>query len=366
MPQQDMPATPESPIEIPALSFASIFPTPTWESQFRLKPEDFCVDETLGFEPSGEGEHIFLHLQKTGENTAWLAEKIAAYAGVRVMDVGYCGRKDRHAVTQQWFSVYKPGKAAEDVEGQPLDWQQWIDQTPELHQIRLLSVTRHHRKLKLGQHQANRFVIRLRDLLTEEESGLAEENGTVRQEVERRLNLIKAQGVPNYFGIQRFGREGSNLFWAERWLGRGETIRHRQKRSMALSAARAYLFNSVLSARVEQNTWQTSLEGDVLEDNLPTAPLWGRGRSATEHEALDVERSALQPWQQWQHSMEHCGLKQERRPLVMTAQDLGWQFQQQDLILSFTLAPGQFATSLLAELSLLQNVAPTQPGKNES
>src|SRR5688572_17268674 len=75
---------------------------------FRSCPEDFQVVEELGFELAGEGEHVFLHIEKRGENTAWVADQIAQVAKVKPMDVGYCGRKDRHAITRQWFSVYLP------------------------------------------------------------------------------------------------------------------------------------------------------------------------------------------------------------------------------------------------------------------
>src|SRR4051812_39511626 len=111
-------------------------------ADFRVEPQDFQVDEFLGFEPSGQGEHVCLQIRKRGENTAWVAEKIAELAKVAVMDVGYCGRKDRHAVTTQWFSVYLP-----KVDVEPT-WESLNSDS-----IQVLAIARHQQKLRRGDHE---------------------------------------------------------------------------------------------------------------------------------------------------------------------------------------------------------------------
>ena len=120
---------------------------------------------------------------------------------------------------------------------------------------------------------------------------------------------------------------------------------------MALSAARSWLFNQVLSARVEQDNWRTALSGDPHE--YPTGPMWGRGRSLAVQQTLDLETQTLAPWASWCSGLEHVGLQQERRPLVLQPQEASWRWLEQDLEVSFTLEPGAFATSVLREIATL-------------
>lgn len=304
---------------------------PKSSGDFRTTPEDFVVDEILGFEPSGEGEHAVLHIRKRGDNTAWVAKQIAELAGVKPMDVGYCGLKDRHAVTTQWFSVYL-GKKPD------ADWQRLNTESTQV-----LTVDRHAQKLRRGMHEANQFCITLRNVEGDKD------------ELEQRLQQIEAQGVPNYFGEQRFGRDGGNLAQAHRILVEGLRMRDKQKRGLMLSAARSYLFNRVLAARVEAGNWLAPLTGEVLEGDLPTGPLWGRGRPQGSDAALALEQQALTDWQAWCDGMEHSGLSQERRKLVLKPGGLQWQWQESDLVLRFTLGTGDFATSVLRELIILRS-----------
>lgn len=116
----------------------------------RAEPDDFCVDELLGFEPSGGGEHAFLVLEKTGANTEWVARQLARAAGVAPVAVGFAGLKDRHAVTRQAFTVHPAGRAEPDWSALAIPG------------VQVVSATRHSRKLKRGAHRGNRFRIRLR------------------------------------------------------------------------------------------------------------------------------------------------------------------------------------------------------------
>ena len=83
---------------------------PALQARIRTTPEDFRVDELPGFEPSGSGEHLLLTVEKRGINTAFAARRLAEWAGVGEMAIGYAGLKDRHAVTRQRFSVHLPKK----------------------------------------------------------------------------------------------------------------------------------------------------------------------------------------------------------------------------------------------------------------
>ena len=188
------------------------------------------VEEELGYQASGEGEHVFLTVRKRGRNTQEVARAIAKLSGVPQVAVGYAGLKDRHAVTTQHFTVQLPGREAPD-------WALLEDDS-----LQILSAERHHRKIRRGGLRGNRFVIRV-------DSARGD-----RDLVEQRLQRIARAGVPNYFGSQRFGRDGQNLVRvAELFAGRGRRP-GREQRGLLLSAARAQLFNRVLQARVEDGS----------------------------------------------------------------------------------------------------------------
>lgn len=297
---------------------------------FRDQPEDFKVDEDLGFEPLGTGEHVFLQILKRGENTAWVAGKIAELAKVNINDVGYAGRKDRHAVTTQWFSIYLP-KGAEP------DWMLLNSDT-----IHVIRIERHQQKLRRGDHRQNFFVIRLRDVQTDDRSAL-----------EQKIHNVLTFGVPNYFGEQRFGFGGNNLAEAEAILVGGKRYKDKQKRGLMLSAGRSYLFNLVLAERVIAGNWRDLIAGDPEPQS--SGPLWGRGRSLAAGDLLAIEQSVLAHWQQWCDGLEHAGLSQERRNLRLLPSNTASRWLENDLELSFSLAAGEFATAILRELAQLTN-----------
>ncbi|MFQ5610281.1 MAG: tRNA pseudouridine(13) synthase TruD, partial [Woeseiaceae bacterium] len=205
----------------------------------RTQASDFIVDEVLGFSPDGEGEHDFLVIRKTGANTAWVARQLAHYAGIPARDVGYGGLKDRHAITTQAFTVRRPGRAAPD-------WSRFVASGVEIR-----AIARHGRKLRRGAHKGNRFRIRLRGKELEHHS----------KAISERIAVIRELGIPNYFGEQRFGHGGRNLELA-RSMFAGKRLK-RDKRSIAISAARSYIFNRTLDARVRDGSWNSLRAGDL-------------------------------------------------------------------------------------------------------
>jgi tRNA pseudouridine13 synthase len=326
-----------------SLDFPYAYGKPSVSGGFRHRAEDFQVDEDLDYQPEGTGEHVYLQIRKRGENTAWVAEHIARLAGVNVNDVGYCGRKDRHAVTTQWFSVYLP-KSIEP------DWQLLNSDT-----VNVLFVGRHTHKLRRGEHLQNRFVIRLRDLHVDNLSAF-----------EQRLHTIAKQGVPNYFGEQRFGYGGNNLLHAHQLLVDGKAIRDKQKRGLMISAARSYLFNQVLAERVRRGNWLTALPGEPCPG--PSGPLWGRGRLTSGDQTLAIEENVLAAWTPWCHGLEHVGLQQERRILALGARDFSWHWldtdSKRDLVVSFALDSGEFATAILREAMILRTTDNQVPSED--
>lgn len=331
-----------------ALQPACAHGAPLSTGVIRQQPEDFIVDEISSVEFTGEGEHVCLHIRKRGLNTEDIARQLAKLAGVKSRDVSYAGMKDRHAVTTQWFSVYLPGVADPD-------WQ-----SLNSNDVQVLEVVRNARKLRRGTLTGNRFQITVRGF--DVDAGL----------VEARLQQIAEQGVPNYFGSQRFGRGGSNLERAlEMFAGRRVK---REQRSHYLSAARSMLFNRVLSERVLAASWNHLLDGEVcmlagsrgffasdaideqLEQRLlekdihPSGPLWGSGELPTKGIANEVERSALAGFSDWCDGLEKAGLKMERRSLRLIVEELQWQYADKTLVLRFSLPAGCFATAVLREI----------------
>lgn len=316
----------------------------------KQSPDDFYVDELLGFEPSGSGEHVFLHIEKTGENTEYVAKSLAKFAGLAKNAVSYAGLKDRHGRTRQWFSVHMPGKTE-------LDWHSLDSDS-----LKILKAMRHDKKLKKGALKGNHFEIVVRDL-----KGCAET-------IEDRLQCIAANGVPNYFGSQRMGLEGQNLIKAQALFDGKIKVKDRYLKGIYLSAVRSELFNRILARRVSEGNWNVAISGDVymftgshgffkaelspeIMDRIkaleihPSAPLWGVGESPATEQMLQIENEVCGEYASWCDGLTLAGLEMARRSLRLIAQDLSWHFiDSETLQLSFNLPAGHYATTLLREL----------------
>lgn len=322
---------------------------PVLQVSLRASADDFQVVEELGFEPSGNGEHAFLVIEKRDTNTEWVARQLAEAAGVAPMAVGFAGLKDRHAVTRQSFSVHLPGQAGPD----------WS--ALEIPGVSIVSAQRHNRKLKRGAHRGNRFRIVLRDVRGDCAAA------------EQRLGMIASAGVPNYFGEQRFGRDGENLRSALALFG-GARL-GRSQRGFALSAARSWLFNRLLGLRVSDGSWNQGVEGEVWMlagthsifgpqphdaellarvarfDIDPTGPLWGRGVLRSEARAAELEHAAAALEPRMAAGLVATDMAQERRSLRLLAQDLSHSWLADNALeVSFRLPAGTFATAVLREL----------------
>jgi tRNA pseudouridine13 synthase len=309
-------------------SWPQAYPASGASATLKQLNEDFIVTELPLQLPAGEGEHLWLNVEKNGANTAFVAQQLAEAAGVTDRDVGYAGLKDRHALTRQWFSIYRP-------KGETPDLTQL--QHPE---FKVLHQTRHVKKLRPGDLQGNRFRIVLRDVAGQ------------RDAIEANLAAVASQGVPNYFGAQRFGFSGGNVEQGRAMLAREIRVRNPKKKSLYLSAVRSFVFNEVLALRIQQGLWGKTLPGDVLDGaGRPTGPLWGRGRVSATDQAQALENGVAERHATLCHGMEHAGLDQERRALVAHPADLAWQWPQADqLVISFFLPAGNYATAVLDEI----------------
>lgn len=332
------------------MEYHPAFGPPLGRGRLRVEPEDFVVIEQPLVEPADQGEHAWLRVRKRGQNTDWVAGQLARLAGVKSRDVSYAGLKDRHAVTEQWFSVQLPGRA--DPDWSVLDAEG----------VTVLEARRHSRKLRRGALRGNRFRLRLRDFTGDVDALL------------ERTQVIASRGLPNYFGAQRFGREGGNLAAARRMFADPRRRLPRQKRSLYLSAARSYLFNRILAERVRRGDWDRCLSGDVMQldgrsalfavpacdDEIqsrlaaqeihPTGALWGRGESLAGDECARLEAACLEPEAALCEGLERAGMELDRRALRVRVEGLRVTPEGGDLWLEFGLPAGSYATVLLDQL----------------
>lgn len=286
---------------------------------FRQCPEDFIVDELVDFQPANEGEHLLIHIKKRDQNTKWVAGLLAELSGINRRDVGFCGMKDRFAVTTQWFSLHLPGR---DID---------INQLKHA-DFNILSSARHNKKLKRGMHAGNRFAIVLRDFSIEPEA------------LSQRIELIEKFGVPNYFAEQRFGWDANNLVKANELIEQGKLKGNRHGTGIYLSAARSWLFNLLL------DRYLTIGAIDIAD----TGALWGRGRSATEGSFSEHEQQILGEWGSWCHALEHAGLNQQRRQFILRPNKFRYkQLGENQFEFNFELPNGSYATAVLREIAQL-------------
>ena len=334
-----------------ALTPPRAFGAPLGRGILRAQPEDFIVEEDLGFAASGEGQHVLLKVRKRNANTQWVARELAKLCGCHPRDVGYAGLKDRRAVAVQWLTVPKsklPLEAWREVRHPEFD---------------VLEAHAHSRKLPRGALAGNRFVIRVRDLDTSIDD----------QVLDSRIAEISRHGVPNYFGPQRFGHNGSNLAR----IADGLKALRAPERGFVLSAARSVIFNAVLAERVRDGSWNRLEAGDIANldgrgsifaiiDSLdatlteraaqldlhPTGPMWGRGAPPTHYRIAELESRVAAEFQPACDLTAEAGMDQERRALRLAVRELTWEREPDTnaVVIRFRLSRGSFATTVLREL----------------
>ena len=318
------------------------------------EPEDFLVDEVPAYAASGKGEHQYLQVQKRLLTTPELVRRLAKAVGMNERDVGYAGMKDKYAVTTQWLSLASKTAISPELalgEG-----------------VKILAITRHDNKLRTGHLLGNRFTITL--------TGVHEQAYERAEQIAARL---RSQGLPNYFGAQRFGHAGRNLPDALNWLARGGRGRNRFEQKLFPSVVQSELFNRYLSARVALGTTQlingevVRLEGagamfrvDDLEKEQPrfaardlhlTGPMLGPKLRPAAAEALALEQRLTAELGLDEAMLGALGREAPgtRRDLFAPLPDLVIQAvtdrPEPALRLSFTLPSGGYATEVLRQLT---------------
>lgn len=339
----------------------------------RTSPEDFVVDEIPAYEPVGKGEHLYVRFRKRGLTTLDAVALLAERLGVAARDAGTAGLKDRHAVTTQQASFPFPIKR----------------ELPTAEQLSsadgslvALSIARHDNKLKTGHLRGNRFRLVLRDVAQADRAGLL-----------ATFARIGREGLPNWFGEQRFGRAGDNVEVALSWMrGESRPPRDPKVKRLQYSAVQSALFHRVLERRVEAGTWLRALPGDVLQKTesgglftchdpsvdqprldarevVTTGPMFGEKMRAAEGEALALELAALAEsgvdpalFATWSRLGEGT-----RRPLALFPEGLTARGPAEgedpcSMVLDFVLPKGAYATSVLAEASTFRDAAAAPRG----
>ena len=375
---------------------------PLARATLRAEPEDFIVEEDLGFAPSGNGQHVLLKVRKRNANTPWVARELARLCDCHPRDVGYAGLKDRRAIAVQWLTVPKS----------KLPLESWREvRHPEFD---VLEAHPHSRKLPRGALAGNRFTIRIRDISVTAAAHTAESaaakaatgsghpattadaSATAATPADAspltltafttalaaRIAAISQQGVPNYFGPQRFGRDGANL---TRIADDPSSLRP-PERGFVLSAARSLIFNAVLAERVTDASWDRLEPGDIANldgrgsifpvdtvdptltdrcaklDIHPTGPQWGRIVPATHGRIGELETRVAAAYPDACALVTHAGMDQERRALRLAVRDLTCDYEPNTITLCFRLTRGSFATTVLRELIDSYTLTALEPG----
>lgn len=323
--------------------------------ELKVMPEDFVVEEILAYEPSGQGEHLFLWIEKRDLPHDLMLKQLSKALDVSPNDIGTAGIKDRRAVTRQYVSV--PAKCAERVDQIHAD------------DLRVIRSERHGNKLRTGHTRGNRFVIVVRNVDME---------AMVRAEAI--AAVIRKNGFPNYYGEQRFGIDGQTLTLGLDLLAGRKSPRDIpfSKRKfllrLALSAVQSDLFNRALIKRMQDGLLSTVLNGDVMEvvesggkfvaedisseqarfdrgEIAITGPMFGvkmlsPQSIAGEREAELLKESGLRIYDFANYANLLSGA---RRPYQVRCNDIQLVPVEQGVQFEFVLPSGTYATVLLRE-----------------
>jgi tRNA pseudouridine13 synthase len=330
--------------------------------RIKAAPEDFEVEEIPAYEPSGTGDFLYLWVEKRGLGADYFSRQVARRLEIAPGEVGTAGLKDRHAVTRQWVSV--PVAAADRLDRLDGDG------------IRVLNVSRHGNKLKAGHLRGNRFRILVRDVVPEARGD---------DRLARILERLRREGVPNFYGPQRFGRDFETLKLGLALLrgepappsasGRRQNLRSPFLRKLVLSAAQSAVFNCYLARRLADGLLRRVLDGDVMakwpfgglfvatdapreqarfdaRETVSAGPIFGRKTFPADGAAQRRETAVLADAGLSPGSFAGFGklVQGTRRHNLIYVDDLSAEAEVEGVRLTFTLPAGSYATVLLREV----------------
>jgi tRNA pseudouridine13 synthase len=315
------------------------------------RPEDFDVEEIPAYEPSGQGDHLYLWVQKRGMGAEYFVRQLAKRLDLPPGEVGTAGLKDRHAVTRQWVSV--PASCEPNLASVESD------------ELKILKVSRHTNKLKPGHLHGNRFRILIRDVVPEAE-----------QRLPALLDALRRGGLPNAYGEQRFGKDGETFRTGMELLaGQGRRLSP-FLRKLALSAVQSALFNRYLARRIADGLLHRVLPGDVMakwpfggmfvavdlpceqarldaRETVPAGPMFGKKMYAAKADAAEREADVLAEAGLSADAFAGFGklLSGTRRHNYVWVDDLAASIEPEGVGLTFSLPAGSYATQLISELT---------------
>ena len=319
--------------------------------RIKVREEDFEVEEVPAYQPSGQGEFLYLWLEKRDMGAEYFARQVARRLDLMPGEVGTAGLKDRRAVTRQWVSVPATCEAnLPRLEGDG---------------IRVLETSRHTNKLKPGHLHGNRFRILVRNVDPDAE-----------QRLPALVEAVRRSGLPNFYGAQRFGRDGET-FRIGMDLLNGQARRVGSfLRKFALSAVQSALFNVCVARRLEDGLLQRVLAGDVMarwpfgglfvaedlpreqarleaREIIPAGPMFGKKLFAARDEAARRESVVLEQAGLGPGAFAGFGklLGGTRRYVYVWLEDLSATVEPEGVRLTVTLPAGSYATVLIRELT---------------
>ena len=335
--------------------FDTLFPTVNTVKNsglLRHKAADFIVIEHHDMCLTEKGEHLWLKVEKTNSNTAWVAIQLASACKVPARQVGYAGLKDRHAITQQWFSIQLP---------KITDLEQIKTKLPD--EVTILENHWHQSKLKIGQLKYNEFKLVVRQV--EGDRDITEQN----------IQWVTNNGVPNYFGSQRFGHNLNNIQQAKDWFSGAIKVNNKKLRGILISTARSHIFNLIVAHRIKHNLWQQVIPGDILQLNQShswfpakdatadelkkrldafdihlTAALWGEDTVQSSEQCATLETTVANTFPEYHQGFSTHRVKQDRRTMRIVPTEFNHTWHKNHLHLNFKLQPGAYATSVLREI----------------
>ncbi len=335
--------------------FDTLFPTINTicaSGKLRSKASDFMVIEHHDMSFTEQGEHLWFKIEKIHSNTAWVATQLASACKVPARQVGFAGLKDRHAITQQWFSVQLPKIVEIDTIKAKL---------PD--EISILAHHWHQSKIKTGQLKHNEFKIVVREV---------EGDHTA---TEKNIARVNSNGVPNYFGPQRFGHDLNNIQQAKDWFSGKIRVNNKKLRGLLISTARSHIFNLIIAHRIQNKLWGKVISGDILQldqshswfpardataeelterlaafDIHPTAALWGDDTVQSTEKCAIIETTVANTFPEYHKGFNNHRVKQDRRAMRILPTQFSHSWKGNDLHLNFQLQPGSYATSVLREI----------------
>ena len=323
---------------------------PTWQGVIRTEPQDFLVEEIPAYLPSGSGEHLMILVEKCDRTTENVIKELVSQTNTGRGQIGHAGMKDRRAVTRQWLSL--PASAKDRLADFKLEG------------VKIIQTGLHGNKLKTGHLKGNRFNIRVRGL-----------DPQATQALVQRSQLVAKNGIPNYFGPQRFGRNGANEQTGRELISGKRKERNRQTLRLMLSALQSALFNDVLAERIKRAMFQKVFAGDLLTKSdtggmficedpdidqarmdayevHPTGPMFGPKMRTPQGDIEKMEQEILAAAGLDRNVFSKYAklTRGTRRALRVTPADLKAEENQDNLALTFSLPAGAYATSVLREL----------------